>query len=121
MSAELSGSRGVGRGRARVTILAIAMLSAACSGPASAAPSLDPSDAAPTLGPTVAHGDPARTGYLDRGSSLRQEAFAAAIDDIVLGPHADGTLHALSMRQFGVDDASSAADLDLAALDQRVE
>lgn len=121
MRAESSGSLGNGRGRVRVAIMAIAMLSAACSGPASAAPSLDPSDAAPTVGPTVAQGDPAKTGYLDRGSSLRQEAFAAAVDRIIRELQTDGTLRALSMRHFGVDDAGSAADLDMAALDQRVQ
>ena len=62
-----------------------------------------------------------KTGYLDRGSSLQQQAFAESIDRILLDLHADGTLRTLSMRHFGVDYASSAAAFGMAALDQRVE
>lgn len=62
-----------------------------------------------------------KTGYLDRGSSLAQTAFAARIDEILRDLHADGSLKALSMRYFGVDYASAAGVFDLAALKQVVE
>ncbi len=62
-----------------------------------------------------------KTGYLDRGSSLHQAAFAEAIDRIIRELHVDGTLRSLSMRHFGVDYASGAATFEMAALDQRVD
>ncbi len=62
-----------------------------------------------------------KTGYLDRGSSLAQAAFAARIDEILRELHTDGTLRALSERYFGVDYATAAGAFDLAALDQVVK
>ncbi len=62
-----------------------------------------------------------KTGYLDRGSSLSQTAFAARIDEIMHGLHADGTLKALSEKYFGVDYAAAAGAFDMAPLGQAVE
>ena len=62
-----------------------------------------------------------KTGYLDRGSSLSQTAFAARIDEILRGLHADGTVKALSERYFGVDYATAAGSFDMAVLGQVVE
>lgn len=62
-----------------------------------------------------------KTGYLDRGSSLSQTAFAARVDEILRELHADGTLKALSRQYFGVDYATAAGVSDMARLNQVVE
>ncbi len=62
-----------------------------------------------------------KTGYLDRGSSLSQTAFAAKIDQIIAQLHADGTLKALSMKWFGTDYATAAGAFDISSLGQQVQ
>ena len=62
-----------------------------------------------------------KTGYLDRGSTLSQSAFAARVDEILQGLHADGSLKALSAKYFGVDYATAAGTFDMSSIDQSVQ
>jgi polar amino acid transport system substrate-binding protein len=60
------------------------------------------------------------TGFLDKSSSLAQAAFAARIDQIVTHMQRDGELEALSMKYFGKDYGSGAADYSIAQLHQNI-
>jgi polar amino acid transport system substrate-binding protein len=60
------------------------------------------------------------SGFVDKSSGLAASAFVAKVDEIVDGLHEDGALKALSQKWFKTDYASSAADFDLATLDQDV-
>jgi ABC-type amino acid transport substrate-binding protein len=61
-----------------------------------------------------------KTGYVDKGSSLKEKAFVAAVDAAVAQLHASGKLKALSQQFFGVDYATAAAAFDLASVPQTV-
>jgi polar amino acid transport system substrate-binding protein len=62
-----------------------------------------------------------KTGYLDRGSTLSQTAFAAKVDEILLALHADGSLKLLSEKWFGVDYATAAGTFAMSSIDQSVQ
>jgi polar amino acid transport system substrate-binding protein len=61
-----------------------------------------------------------KTGYVDKSSNLAVDRFVARVNEIVDGLHADGTLNELSIKYFGKDYATQAAQFDLAAIDQTV-
>jgi polar amino acid transport system substrate-binding protein len=61
-----------------------------------------------------------KTGYVDKKSGLDVGPFVARIDEIVTALHADGTLKALSIKYFGKDYATQAAQFDLATIKQTV-
>lgn len=58
------------------------------------------------------------TGWVDKGSELEVDAFAAEVNRIVRDLHGDGTLRALSIEFFGKDYASPVADFDVATVEQ---
>ena len=60
------------------------------------------------------------TGFLDKSSSLGQQAFAARVDQIVTHMQEDGELQALSMKYFGKDYGSGASDYGIAQLQQQI-
>lgn len=62
-----------------------------------------------------------KTGYIDKASGLDVAAFVAAVNEIVAGLHADGTLPALSEKYFGKDYATAAGEFDLDSIGQTVE
>ena len=53
------------------------------------------------------------TGFLDKSSALSQAAFAAKVDQIVGKAQRSGALKALSLKYFGKDYATHAADYDV--------
>ena len=61
------------------------------------------------------------SGFVDKSSGLETAAFIARINEIVQGFQADGTLRELSMKWFGTDYASAAADFDVDALAQEIQ
>ena len=61
-----------------------------------------------------------KTGYVDKGSSLKEHAFVAAVDAAIGQLHASGKLQALSQQFFGVDYATAAGGFDLASIHQTV-
>jgi polar amino acid transport system substrate-binding protein len=62
-----------------------------------------------------------KTGYVDKASGLDVAAFVAAVNEVVVGLHADGTLAQLSTEYFGKDYATAAGEFDVASLGQTVE
>jgi polar amino acid transport system substrate-binding protein len=60
------------------------------------------------------------TGFLDKSWALSQAAFAAKIDQIVGKAQRSGALKALSLKYFGKDYATNAADYDVAKLHQKI-
>ncbi len=60
------------------------------------------------------------TGFLDKSSALSQAAFAAKVDQIVGKAQRSGALKALSLKYFGKDYATHAADYDVAKLHQKI-
>jgi ABC-type amino acid transport substrate-binding protein len=61
-----------------------------------------------------------KTGYVDKGSSLKERAFVDAVDGAISKLHAAGTLKQLSQQFFGLDYATAAAAFDLASIHQTV-
>jgi polar amino acid transport system substrate-binding protein len=61
-----------------------------------------------------------KTGYVDKGSSLKERAFVDAVDTAIAKLHAAGTLKQLSQQFFGVDYATAAGTFDLASIHQTV-
>ena len=61
------------------------------------------------------------SGFVDKNSGLEARGFVQRVNGIIQGFHADGTLKRLSLKWFGEDYASAAADFDVDALDQTVE
>ena len=62
-----------------------------------------------------------KTGYVDKQSGLSATAFVARVDQIVDGLLADGTLKRLSIKYFGKDYATKAADFDMSSIGQTVK
>ena len=60
------------------------------------------------------------TGFLDKSSALSQAAFAAKVDQIVSKAQRSGALKALSLKYFGKDYATHAADYDVGKLHQKI-
>ncbi len=58
------------------------------------------------------------TGFVDKNSGLRDEAFLSRINEILDQLHADGTFKALSQKYFGTDYATNAGEFDLATIGQ---
>jgi len=61
-----------------------------------------------------------KTGYVDKGSSLKERAFVDAVDAAIAKLHGAGTLKQLSQQFFGVDYATAAGTFDLASIHQTV-
>ncbi len=61
------------------------------------------------------------SGFVDKSSGLEVKAFVDRVDEIVQGFLADGTLKALSIKWFGQDYASEAANFDIDAAGQDVK
>jgi polar amino acid transport system substrate-binding protein len=61
------------------------------------------------------------SGFVDKSSGLSARAFVARVNEIIQGFHRDGTLKRLSVKWFGQDYASGAAEFDVNALDQVVK
>jgi ABC-type amino acid transport substrate-binding protein len=61
-----------------------------------------------------------KTGYVDKGSSLKERAFVDAVDAAISKLHGAGTLKQLSQQFFGLDYATAAAAFDLASIHQTV-
>lgn len=61
------------------------------------------------------------SGFVDKGSGLEAKAFVERVNGIVQGFQADGTLKRLSMKWFGKDYASEAANYDIDAIGQTVK
>jgi polar amino acid transport system substrate-binding protein len=61
------------------------------------------------------------SGFVDKSSGLEVQAFVQRVDEIIQGFQADGTLKRLSMKWFGKDYASEAADFDIDAVGQTVK
>ena len=61
------------------------------------------------------------SGFVDKSSGLNVKAFVAKVDGIIHGFQSDGTLRALSMKWFGEDYASEAANFDIDAIGQTVK
>jgi polar amino acid transport system substrate-binding protein len=61
-----------------------------------------------------------KTGYVDQKSGLAASAFVARVNEIVAALHADGTLKRLSIKYFGKDYATQAAQFDLSTIEQKV-
>lgn len=60
------------------------------------------------------------TGFLDKSSALGQKAFAERVDQIVTQLQKSGELKRLSMKYFGKDYGSGAADYNIAQLHQNI-
>jgi polar amino acid transport system substrate-binding protein len=60
------------------------------------------------------------TGFLDKSSALSQAAFATRVDQIVSKLQRTGALKTLSLKYFGKDYATHAADYDVAKLHQEI-
>jgi polar amino acid transport system substrate-binding protein len=61
-----------------------------------------------------------KTGYVDQESGLAASAFVARVNEIVAALHADGTLKRLSIKYFGKNYATQAAQFDLSTIEQKV-
>jgi polar amino acid transport system substrate-binding protein len=61
------------------------------------------------------------SGFVDKSSGLNARAFVQRVNEIVQRFQADGTLKRLSMKWFGKDYASGAADFDIDAIGQTVK
>ena len=61
------------------------------------------------------------SGFVDKSSGLEVQAFVQRVNEIIQGFQADGTLKRLSMKWFGEDYASEAADFDIDAVGQTVK
>ena len=61
-----------------------------------------------------------KTGYVDKKSGLAVGPFVARVDKIMAGLHADGTMKRLSMKYFGQDFATKAAEFKLSKIGQHV-
>ena len=61
------------------------------------------------------------SGFVDKSSGLSARAFVARVNEIVRGFQSDGTLKRMSVRWFGQDYASAAAEFDVEALGQVVK
>jgi polar amino acid transport system substrate-binding protein len=61
-----------------------------------------------------------KTGYVDKSSGLDVGPFVARVNEIIAARHADGTLKRLSVKYFGKDYASLAAEFDLSTIGQTV-
>ena len=62
-----------------------------------------------------------KTGYVDKESGLAVGPFVDKVNAIVAARHADGTLAGLSEKFFGKDYAATAAEFDLASIEQTVQ
>ena len=62
-----------------------------------------------------------KTGYVDKESGLAVGPFVDKVNTIVAARHADGTLAGLSEKFFGKDYAATAAEFDLASIEQTVQ
>jgi polar amino acid transport system substrate-binding protein len=62
-----------------------------------------------------------KTGYVDKKSGLAVGPFVAKVNEIIAGLHADGTLKRLSIKYFGKNYASKAAQFDLSTIGQTVQ
>jgi polar amino acid transport system substrate-binding protein len=60
------------------------------------------------------------SGFVDKSSGLEVNAFVKRVNEIIQGFQADGTLKRLSLKWFGKDYASQAADFDIDAITQTV-
>jgi len=54
----------------------------------------------------------------DRSSSLDTTALIEKVNEIIQGMHADGTLSELSMKWYGADFTTAAADYDVSLLNR---
>jgi polar amino acid transport system substrate-binding protein len=62
------------------------------------------------------------SGFVDRFSAFDVKSFVAKVDQIVEGLHRDGTLRALSKKDFfGVDYATKAGEFDMSTIHQVVK
>ena len=61
-----------------------------------------------------------KTGYVDKKSGLAVGPFVDRIDKIMARLQADGTMKALSIKYFGKDFATKAAEFDLSKIGQHV-
>jgi polar amino acid transport system substrate-binding protein len=61
------------------------------------------------------------SGFVDKSSGLEVQGFVQRVNEIIQGFQADGTLKRLSMKWFGEDYASEAADFDIDAVGQTVK
>jgi polar amino acid transport system substrate-binding protein len=61
------------------------------------------------------------SGFVDKSSGLEVQGFVQRVNEIIQGFQADGTLKRLSMKWFGKDYASEAADFDIDAVGQTVK
>jgi polar amino acid transport system substrate-binding protein len=61
------------------------------------------------------------SGFVDKSSGLETKAFVQRVNAIIQGFQADGTLKRLSMKWFGKDYASEAANYDIEAIGQTVK
>ena len=62
-----------------------------------------------------------KTGYVDKESGLAVGPFVDKINAIIAARHADGTLAGFSKKFFGKDYAATAAEFDLASIEQTVQ
>jgi polar amino acid transport system substrate-binding protein len=60
------------------------------------------------------------TGFVDKSSGLAVGPFVKRVNQIIDRLHADGTMKRLSLKYFGKDYATQAADFDLASIGQQV-
>jgi polar amino acid transport system substrate-binding protein len=61
-----------------------------------------------------------KTGYVDKKSGLAVGPFIDRVNQIMTARHADGTMKRLSMKFFGADFATKAAEFDLSKIGQHV-
>ena len=61
-----------------------------------------------------------KTGYVDKKSGLAVAAFVDQVNKIMAARHADGTMRRLSMKFFGHDFATQAANFKLSEIHQKV-
>ena len=61
-----------------------------------------------------------KTGYVDKSSALAVGPFVDRVNEIVTDLHASGELRKLSVKYFGKDYASQAADFDFDSIGQTV-
>jgi polar amino acid transport system substrate-binding protein len=61
-----------------------------------------------------------KTGYVDKKSGLSVKTFVDRVSRIMAARHADGTMKRLSLKYFGADFATKAAEFDLSKIGQHV-
>ena len=61
------------------------------------------------------------SGFVDKSSGLSARSFVDRVNDIIRGFESDGTLKRLSMKWFGKDYVSAAAEFDIEAIGQTVK